>query len=276
MTIIVSLATTSQRLTLCRAALISLATQSLPASKIVVNVSKEPYLRDSGIKNKNVLAFLTNGLDVLAKKTIEIRWVDNTGPYRKLIPTLQTANDNDIIVTADDDIFYGQQWLKLLLEDFDPENKIIHAARARYQRKNHLKKLTGYGYWPIVNKPALIVDDWIITYGGGAVLCKSWFSDDLLEDSNYLNVAPIADDLWYSKLCKLSGLKVKVIPSALNELNFFQHDDGLVNHNFPRAYRLLGKIKLRFIDRPLNYYKLVKFGNDIAYDAIERYFSNKV
>lgn len=273
---IVSLATTSKRLHLCRATLMSLTTQSILPKRIIINVSKEPYLRDEGIKDNSVLSILTSEIPKNLKEIIEIRWVTNTGPYRKLIPTLEQADDNDIIITADDDIFYGHDWIKLLLDGFEPENKIIHAGRVRRKRKNSFGQYTGYVYWPIIQTEEILKDDWIITYGGGAVLCRNWFSNELINDSSYLDIAPTADDLWYSKLCQYSGLEVKVIPEILTQLNFIQHNDGLTNHNWPNPKTRISRVKNRYFDLPFNYFGIVNFGNDIAYNSIEKHFSNKI
>jgi len=43
---------------------------------------------------------------------------DNTGPYRKLIPALREAEPDDLIVTADDDIFSGRDWLQGLIKAY--------------------------------------------------------------------------------------------------------------------------------------------------------------
>ncbi|MBA6412292.1 glycosyltransferase [Parahaliea sp. F7430] len=275
--IIVTLTTTSKRLSLCRATIFSLVTQEVSPTKVVLNISEEPYLRDDGINysDSELLSILTKGFDSYHKEMVEIRRVRNTGPYRKLMPTLKNAYGSDIIVTADDDILYGSNWLGKLLEDFDPTKKVIHAARVRGQKKNSLNMLTGYVFWPIVTKKKLMDGDWIVTYGGGAVLCRNWFSHELIDNFDYLKVAPTADDLWYSKICKLSALKVLVVPDALEEINFIHHNDGLGNYNWPIVKGVLARLKYHILDKPLNYYKLVRIGNDIAYDSIENYFLNK-
>lgn len=272
MSIIVSLTSTSNRLNLCRITLLSLVNQELTPDKIILNLSTEAYLRDKGIQDINTFEYLTESIPKPLHKLIELRWVENTGPYRKLIPTLQQASCEDIIVTADDDIFYDSQWLTLLLHEFDPSKKTIHACRVRKIIKSKFNKPTGYAYWPLITQEEILKDDWIITYGGGAVLYRGWFSEDLIKDSMFLDIAPTADDLWYSKICKLSGLNVKTIPQALNQLVFFIHDDGLVKENFPTLNNLTLKVRYHLVDKPFNYFNLVKFTNDKAYKSIEKYF----
>lgn len=279
MKVIVSLTSTAQRLHLCRISIISLATQIRVPDRIILNLSKEPYLRDSGINKSDIklLEYLTLGMPSSIKKIIEINWVENTGPYRKLIPTLLKADSSDIIVTADDDIFYHPQWLEFLLKDFNPLDKTVHASRVRYKAKNKLNKHTGYIYWPIIKKDKILSDnDWIITFGGGAVVSKTWFSDELLQDNSYLTVAPTADDLWFSKICQISNLKVRVVKDALGEISSLVHNDGLINHNFPKVKNsMLSKAIYYLLDSRLNYLGLKKYGNDIAYYAIENHFTQQ-
>lgn len=272
--IFISMTTTLNRLYLCRIALTSIALQSLTPNRIIINLSKDPYLRDDGINlDDEILLSLLDGVPRQLQHIVEIRWVSNTGPYRKLIPTLKKADYNDIIITADDDIFYNKKWLESLLQNFDPEQKTIHAARVLRKRKNLLGYETGYTHWKIIEKATVLRNsDWIITYGGGAVMCRSWFNNELINDDTYLQIAPTADDLWYSKLAQLSNLNVKVIPEALGSLVFLQHKDGLVNDNLPLKNKLIQKGKYFLLDYHLNHFKLRKFGNDTAYEAIERYF----
>lgn len=275
MSVIISLTTTSGRLHLCKSALFSLVTQSLTPTKVVLNLSSMAYLKDEGIHDLKMIDYLLEGIDESLKEIIHINWVDNTGPYRKLIPTLKAAKSNDIIVTADDDIIYNNDWLKLLLQDFNAENMLVHAGRVRRIKKSSLGSETGYIYWPIVKEKTIIDNDWVITFGGGAVLYRGWFSEKLISDSAYLDIAPTNDDLWYTKLCKISNLRVRIIPEALNSLNFIRHNDGLENENLPKAKTnsFLSKLKYKHLDRRLNYYKIFRFGNDIAFDSINEYFS---
>lgn len=276
MAIIVTLTTTSERLNMCRAALSSLVIQDSLPDKIIVNLSNNKYLKDKGVNREIAYSNLIDGMPSNTHTLVELNWVENTGPYRKLIPTLISASAEDIIITADDDIFYGKFWLKSLLKDFNPDDRTIHAARVRKQNKNFLNKLTGYIFWPIIEDNIVIHDGWIITFGGGAVLYKGWFSNEILLDNKYLEIAPTADDLWYSKICKINNLSVKVISQSLKELNFIKHNHGLEykNLNLQTSNRLISKLKYRFIDHPLNYLNIKKFGNDIFYEAIESHFKD--
>lgn len=270
--LIVNLTTTFQRLSLCRIALISLLSQSRLPDRVNLWVSKQPYLRDEGIRDNLYIECLLKSLPEPFSHRVIVRWVENTGPYRKLIPMLREAGDNDVLVTADDDIFYGRYWLKGLLEAYDRSNGNPVAARVRIKKNNILGTKTSYLHWDLISRPSVVSDDFIVTFGGGAVLTKAMFRDKDINDDAFLNLAPTADDLWYSKLLLVNNNIVFVVPSLLDELNFIQHTDGLTNHNFPRVSSVFEKVRLRVWNRFFGFWGLPVCGNDIAHAKINHYF----
>ena len=74
--------------------------------KICLYLSEEPYLLDDGFKDKKItnselLKYINDN------SIIDIKWVKNIGPYRKLLPLLKDKWDEDcIIITIDDDTIY--------------------------------------------------------------------------------------------------------------------------------------------------------------------------
>lgn len=274
--ITVNLTTTYHRLGLCRIALISLLTQSKTPDRINVWVSTEPYLRDKGIKDVELIKELLESLPCSETNRINFRWIPNIGPYRKLIPILREAEAKDVIVTADDDIFYSKDWLKRLLEDYDKSGGDAVAVRVRKKRINFLGKVTSYLYWKLISRYTVVDDDgFVVTFGGGAVLNKSMFREQDITDDNFLNLAPTADDLWYSKLLQLNGIRVVVVPDLLEELNFVEHADGLTNHNFPKVTSLFQKLRFQVWDRLMGFLGIPVCGNDIVYNKINNYFNSK-
>lgn len=268
----VNLTTTFDRLDLCRAALTSLLLQSRLPDQINLWVSDGPYLRDKGIRDKNEIASVFDYVPRNDLNLIKVNWVENTGPYRKLIPALRAAAPEDTIVTADDDIFYGKNWLERLLDAQLEYGNAVIAARVRKKKVNFIGKETSYIFWDIVKEKQIVEEDYVVTFGGGAVLNKSMFREADIFDDAYMSVAPTADDLWYSKLLQLNGCKVIVIPELLKDLNFILHDDGLTNHNWPKASRFMQKLKYNLYDRTLGFWGIPVCGNDYAYRNINKYF----
>ena len=171
----VHLTTTSERLSLCRIALTSLLMQSKLPDQINLWVSREPYLSDKGIPDDETVNRLVMSLPATNRHLIQIRWTPNTGPYRKLIPALREAGPEDLIVTADDDIFYGESWLASLMAEHDANPGKVVAGRVRKIRYGLLGKRTSYMHWGLISGSVVLSKDYIVTFGGGAVLSKAMF-----------------------------------------------------------------------------------------------------
>lgn len=273
--IAVSLTTTLQRLNLCRIALTSLVMQSHPPDQIILWVSSDGYLRDEGIQDPDSIQDAFLGLTPAQRALTQVRWVGNTGPYRKLIPALRSFSEEDLIVTADDDIYYGRDWLKKLLaaREHEPDNNTVVACRVRETTYNFLGIKKSYLHWKLHKSPGLLDTDYVITFGGGAVLSRALFHDEDILDDAFLQVAPTADDLWYSKLLIRNGIKVRIVPEALEELNFIAHTGGLTRHNRHEVFSLPSRLKTKMWNFVGGNAGLSVCANDVAYKNIESYFN---
>ena len=67
----------------------SILYQTKLPDKIFIYLSSEQFLQDIGFKNKEITNINLNNLFNRYKDLIEIKWVDNIGSYRKLIPILE-------------------------------------------------------------------------------------------------------------------------------------------------------------------------------------------
>lgn len=269
----VNLTTTYQRLHLCRIALTSLLLQTRLPDRIHLWVSRESYLRDRGIADTGALEELLDALPAAHRERVQIRWVSNTGPYRKLIPMLREAGAEDVLVTADDDIFYGRDWLKLLLKNFEQAGGQPVAARVRKKAFNFLGGKTSYLYWNVITEASVVADDFVITFGGGAVLTASMFRAEDIVSEAYLDMSPTADDLWYSRLLRNAGCRIVVVPEVLSELTFLAHKEGLGNQNNLNVRSLLTRIKFRLWDSFAGRLGLPISENDRAYRRLEKHFN---
>lgn len=269
----VNLTTTYQRLNLCRIALTSILLQSRLPDQINLWVSRESYLRDKGIADSEAIEALFESLPEVSRSCVKIRWVPNTGPYRKLIPMLREAEEDDVLITADDDIFYGRDWLIGLLQNFEAANNQPVAARVRQKTFNFLGLKTSYLYWNVITERSIVDEDFVITFGGGAVLTKAMFRAEDIASDLYLRISPTADDLWYSRMLRNSGSRILVVPEVLSELTFLAHKDGLGNDNNLNVRSFIHKIKFRLWDSVAGKLGLPISENDRAYRRLEKHFS---
>lgn len=269
MALIVSLTSTSARLAILRHTLLSLQDQSLKPDRLVVCLSKEPYLSDEGITE------LPEWLKNMVKKSeVDVKWVKNIGPYRKLLPIYQQASDEDWIVTCDDDVIYGANWLKSLVEAGKQYPAAIVCGRARRPARNPWKGRQSYVNWPLV--PGGSVGDELVPIGIAGVLYRKPLLDStIMLSDDFKNLAPRQDDLWFNLARKVVGTTVYVTettndsvfpvdaPGALSATNVVTKTAGW--DHFIKAIwgRLLVKFK--------GFLGISVCGNDIAIRNLEEY-----
>lgn len=113
---IISLTTIRSRAANLDRVLGSLIDQSIPAEHIRLHISPEPFMLDEGLARQDlplsVLRLEEAGL-------IDVIETPNLGPYRKLLFSLQTYWDaNVVLITADDDTIYPHHWLRGLYQAY--------------------------------------------------------------------------------------------------------------------------------------------------------------
>ncbi|GAB3374920.1 glycosyltransferase family protein [Azotobacter armeniacus] len=267
--ITVNITTTHNRLDLCSQTVWSLLNQSVPPEKIVIWVSKEAYLIDKGVDKAPDWMLDLNKI----KKIIEFRWTANTGPYRKLFPALVEATKDQVIVYADDDTIYKENWLNLLVTKFREHNeeKIV-ASRVRISKRNIFGRHKTYMLWPISQKEIELDSDYLITGVGGVILKKKHIKEKLLNNQDYLKICPKSDDLWISEIIARSKTPVLTCPEAMREILFIQHEHGLEKQNTLVSKNLLGKALNKAKVKTLGQLGVSVCNNDESFKRIKRYF----
>ena len=265
----ISLTTFSGRLELVRYTIESLLRQKICADKIYLNISKDPYLIAEGISE------YPNWLKELVKnKKIEVSVVDNMGPYRKLIPIILKLKKEDNIVICDDDVIYGEDWLKVLLSNSakHPDDIIcMHSRKIRRILNDTIE--SSYIYWPVFYGRDYQAN--ILPIGVGGVFYKVRFFDlNFLLNKEFLNIAPVNDDLWFWYSCNNKGRMVSSVKPSVN-CYFYPIEtlSNLTEINYStsskfKSYLLNKLIQITgFFGRPV-----VK--NDISWIAIKKFKNN--
>jgi glycosyltransferase involved in cell wall biosynthesis len=237
--------------------------QTFKPDLILVNISKEPYLMDSGI---------TNVPEWLNQRNFNLNVVKNIGSYRKLLPAIEVATDSDIIVTADDDVIYSDTWLELLVNAANNDPNSIICSRARLIRRNIFKNWQNYYNWTILSSAARGI--MVLPTGcGGVVYRKNLLDIDFLKDNSFLKLAPTMDDLWF----KIASVRKRVLVSVFPEINnsnlYFWHKTGLDRDNmhFPANSSFYFEIINRLYLSLMNYMGVNQSPNDKAWDLIVKY-----
>jgi hypothetical protein len=194
--------------------------------KIIINLSEDPYLLDTGFTNKlitnnQLLEFINKHKDV-----IEINWVQNTGPYRKLLSTVEKFwNDPEqIIITIDDDITLSEKFIQNLLLEYESNNwKACIAYRGHTMNwKSFSESENNIKYYTPKSSPNPLIKCTLYNFstnGAGTLWTPSMFqkhpsSKDLLFDYDKIKeLCPTADDIWYNFIRILNGIELCFINS---------------------------------------------------------------
>lgn len=272
----VNITTTSSRIFLCSATVWSLVHQDLLPDEIVIWISAEPYLSDKGINEEP--SFVAEVNNICNREIVKVRYVKNTGPYRKIFPALKCAEENDVLVYADDDVVYDNQWLSTLLSFFDDNGrKYIVASRIRRVTYNFFGRRKSYETFPLVKNNNILADDFIITGVGGAILMKNHIDSKYIFDESFIEICPKTDDIWISKIIELSKSKVLPCPQALNFVQEILHSNfslSATNTIFSKGMGLF-KFFTKFKIKLLAYLGHLNTNNDRCIRQVEKYFSDK-
>lgn len=269
MKVLVSLTTTNTRLGLLFYTFQSLQRQSYRHFNIVVNISKEPYLFDSGI---------IDSPDWLAGDNVIVNYVKNSGSYRKLLPLINEIAATDLIITADDDVLYAEDWLSKIVDNAMRHSESIICGRARTIKKNIFGFFQNYANWSIVDKSQHGMD--LIPIGCAGVAYRKELLDlNFLNDEVYAKLAPTADDIWFRLASLRKHTKVFIEPNIENGCIYMQHTMGLQETNIyknPLTLSLVMRIILRLLNRFRNYIGKSMSKNDYSWKNANTYSHTKV
>lgn len=266
MKIILSCTTTNERSDIFYYCLQSILKQKSQPDLILINISKEPYLRDSGFSDLP---------DWLKDERLTITWVENIGSYRKLLPALEIAEDDDLIITYDDDVIYHQNWLSNLIEAHRMNPNCIIAGRVRVIRKNIFGNYLNYSKWSLKNVEAQGVN--LMPVGIDGVLYNRKYLDlNFLKDKSFLDLAPKSDDLWFKASSFIKGTNVFYNPIIANGNVYLLHNLGLQEDNFTKRNKKTSYLKRIIIDLIIHikdYLAINTTNNDISWDRIMKYLT---
>ena len=179
--------------------------QTKVPDKIFLYLSEESYILDTGFKDKKItysdlLKFINNN------SIIDIKWVENTGSYRKLLPLLKDKWDEDcIIITIDDDTIYDTNLIENLINDYN-EQKCVIGYRGFTPS---FDKLENFDYLKSDKSQHLPL--YIFFTGKGGILYKPQFfhktHDLIFNDKIYLDTCHTCDDIWFYIVRLLNNVK---------------------------------------------------------------------
>lgn len=208
--LIVSLTSFPERMYDIHYAIFSLLNQSLKPYKVILWLSEEQFPNKENDLPKKLLNFKNYGLEINFTKDIR--------SYKKSIPTLKMYPD-DILVTADDDIFYPKNWLELLYTDYQKHPDCILAHRVHKILFDENKKLLPFREWKrLINDGSSSLLNFPST-GGGVLYPPNSLYKDVLNEEIFTKLSKNSDEIWFWAMAILNKTKVKVAENAINTIS---------------------------------------------------------
>lgn len=198
--LIVSITSFPARINTLSDVIITLLLQRMRANRVIL------WLAGSQFPNGE--NDLPDDLLKLKIKGLEIRWCDDYRSYKKLIPALREFPDA-IIVTADDDLFYRSNWLKLLYETHKkyPELICAHRITKFYINNSGSYENIGGGY-DTYGEPSYLHK---LTGGAGALYPPHCLYEDVIENELFMNICSTNDDIWFWLMGVKNGIRTCVV-----------------------------------------------------------------
>ena len=220
--LIVSLTSYPGRINTTHLAVNTLLRQSIKPDKVIL------WLADEQFPNKE--NDLPNELLKLKEYGLEIKWCEDIRSYKKLIPALKEFPE-DIIVTADDDIYYEEDWLESLYDAHKKNPTSLIAQRVR-----RLK--TDNGEIKVV--PNKIFMDWDLSKpeyfnqllgGTGCLYPPHSLYKDIYDYEKAMELLPTNDDIYFWAMAVMNHTKIGVAKGFKGDLYQMDFNSSLSDEN---------------------------------------------
>ena len=240
----------------------SIFTQSMWPNEINLWISKEPFLHDEGIQPEQIPSKLKT-LTRFNKLNFNIKYTENNAGYRKLLPVLEEykGRKDVVIITADDDTLYPDNWIEKLYKQFLEEQCII-AYRARKISIGEKGELLPYESWPLLDSWEFQKDLMLCPTGNAGILYSPAFFDDRVFDPVYKSLSPTRADFWFAANAIVNNVLTRHIPSTE------PMPEAELRHEFPSI-----KVPIVVLENWDALYKTNRLKNDEYARNVFRYFS---
>ena len=200
--LIVSLTSFPQRIQAVVNTIKTLLNQTTKPDRIVLWLAEEQF--------PQLYKDLPDELKNLEKFGLEIKWCEDLRSYKKLIPSLREC-PADIIVTADDDILYAEDWLESLYNEYlkNPENIYVRRARRVFIEENRIKHISVKEDIFTKNEGASYKNR--IAGGSGCLFPPASLHPDVMNIDLVKNLIPTHDDVFFWAMGVLNKRKIQVV-----------------------------------------------------------------
>lgn len=150
---------------------------------------------------------LPESLKRLEKRGLTIRFVSGDIRSHKKYKYALEEFPNDFIITLDDDLYYGENLLKNLIELKKKFPECVPTNRA-HKVKTEDNLILPYGKWLHNAYEKKSSHQLVQTGGYGTLYTLDDLHPDFNDESCFLKLAPHADDIWLKFMVLLKGKKI--------------------------------------------------------------------
>jgi hypothetical protein len=154
---------------------------------------------------------ITPEVKKLVGDKFEIRTVEkDIKSYKKLIPALE-AFPEAFIVTADDDIYYGRNWLRDLVLNYRMGVNEVVGHRAHMIGFGSKNQILPYKEWQFCISSSCEGPRVFLTTGAGVLYPPRALSQLAMDSDTFMKLCPTNDDIWFYFLIRVSGYQYRRI-----------------------------------------------------------------
>lgn len=147
----------------------------------------------------------------LQARGLEIRHTVNYGPHKKAYPyALETGGEENVLVTADDDILYPKDWLRHLYAASVKYPGEFLGYRTHRFTLDEQGNIAPYRQWVYGTDNEAFYSNFITT-GAGTIFPKTLLKALKEAGEEFLKKSPKADDIWVNVIALRSGHKARKI-----------------------------------------------------------------
>jgi hypothetical protein len=142
------------------------------------------------------------------ERGLELRTCEDLGPHKKYHPLVAGGPLGKPMVTADDDVLYGADWLEGLVAAAARRPDCIHAHRAHVMSFDEAGRFLPYAQWPACR--STLPSALHFTTGVGGVLFPLSMQEALRRAGDgFRACCPRADDIWLNAVAWRAGILVR-------------------------------------------------------------------
>ena len=197
--IVVSLTTIPKRIAKVHLVIESILSQSLKPDYVVLWL---PQAMED---------LVTRALKRQKRRGLQVRFCEDIRSYKKIIPTLQEY-PHSIIVTADDDVLYPQNWLENFYKSYQKFPHCVHCYRAHLMKKERENLMAPYSEWDIDvqdgNSPCKRL---FFTGNYGVFYPPTSLPKETLKQDVFMDICQTGDDIWLNAMIRIQGFSVKKV-----------------------------------------------------------------